>query len=182
MNSTPSIEFHNFSNDNPISSPDLIPNDLNNFINIYYENIHKMDTTMRTKHVLDYLVGESRRDIAISIGQVILYILGLGIMVLVLYLLMRKVLPVTNAVLPLVSTKLVPTVHSAEPIITDVIETIHDETHKPTEQLSKIVQDIVWNTQKPHRSTLTPIGNTINTVETIAGNVQEILTILHRKK
>ena len=132
-------------------------------------------TTVRTKHVLDYLVGESRRDIAISIGQVILYLLGLGIMVLVLYLLMRKVLPVTNSVLPLVSTKLVPAVHSAEPIITDVIETIHDENHKPTEQLSKIIQDIVWNTQKD-KPTLTPIGSTINTVETIAENVQKILT------
>ncbi len=36
-----------------------------------------VNTTTRTKHVLDYLVGESRRDIALSIFQVVLYILGI---------------------------------------------------------------------------------------------------------
>lgn len=139
-----------------------------------------VNTTTRTKHVLDYLVGESRRDIALSIFQVVLYILGMGIMLLVLYLLVRKVLPVTNSVIPLVSTKLIPTVHSSVPVITDVIETIQDENHKPSQQISKIIQDIVWNAEIPPYKTNTRIGSTVAQVEKLVGTADEILNLVEQ--
>ena len=126
--------------------------------------------TARTKHVLDYLVGESRRDMTLSIFQVILYILGVGIMLTVLYLLIRRVLPVTDSVMPLISTQLIPTVHSAEPVITDVIKTIRDKTHNPTQQLSKIIYDIVWTSQYSKGETpkpLTRIGDAVINAEKI---------------
>ncbi len=139
-----------------------------------------VNTSTRTKHVLDYLVGESRRDIALSIFQVVLYILGMGIMLLVLYLLVRKVLPVTNSVIPLVSTKLIPTVHSSVPVITDVIETIQDENHKPSQQISKIIQDIVWNAETPPYKTNTRIGSTVAQVEKLVGTADEILNLVEK--
>ena len=140
--------------------------------------LHKMDVpTVHTKHVLDYLVGESRREMTLSIFQVILYILGVGIMVLVLYLLVKKILPVTNSVLPLVSTQLIPAIHSAEPVITDVTETIHKSTHKPSEQLSKIIHDIVWESSTTGNPT-TNIGKTVKRIELLVTAVSAICSNL----
>ena len=106
----------------------------------------------------------------------------MGIMLVILYLLIRKVLPVTNSVIPLVSTALIPTVHSSVPVITDVIDTIHDESHQPSEQIAKIIKDIVWNAENPPYKTNTKIGGTVAKVEEIVGTVSEILNILKKPK
>ena len=135
--------------------------------------------TARTKHVLDYLVGESRRDMTLSIFQVILYILGVGIMLMVLYLLIRRVLPVTDSVMPLISTQLIPTVNSAEPVITDVIATIHNKNHHPSGQLSQIIQDIVWESE-PGGQPKTEVGKTVKRIETMSGEISTILALVRK--
>lgn len=136
-----------------------------------------MDPKIKTRHVLDYLVGESRRDVVLSIIQIILYTLAIGIMFMVLYLLIKKVLPVTDKVLPLVTTQLLPSVSQAEPVITDVLTTIHNKSYKPKEELSKIIGDIIWRSG-PKDSPTTNVGKTVQTIEDIASMVSNITDLI----
>jgi len=133
-----------------------------------------MDPKIKTRHVLDYLVGESRRDVVLSIIQIILYTLAIGIMFMVLYLLIKKVLPVTDKVLPLVTTQLLPSVAQAEPVITDVLKTIRNKSYKPKEELSKIIGDIIWRSG-PKDSPTTNIGRTVQSVEDISLLIQFLI-------
>jgi hypothetical protein len=133
-----------------------------------------MDPKIKTRHVLDYLVGESRRDVVLSIIQIILYTLAIGIMFTVLYLLIKKVLPVTDKVLPLVTTQLLPSVSLAEPVITDVLNTIHNKSYKPKEALSTIIGDIIWRSG-PTDNPTTSVGKTVQTIEDIAYMVSQLL-------
>ena len=136
-----------------------------------------MDPKIKTRHVLDYLVGESRRDVVLSIIQIILYSLAIGIMFMVLYLLLKKVLPVTDKVLPLVTTQLLPSVSQAEPVITDVLNTIHNKSYKPKEELSKIIGDIIWRSG-PKDSPTTNVGKVVQTVEDISWLVQVLIGLI----
>ena len=101
-------------------------------------------SSTRTKHILDKLVGEAHRDTVISFIQLCLYFLSIAILFVILYLLLKKVIPVTNKILPLVNLSVIPNVTRLEPIISDVTDTVLSKEHIPTNRVSKVVWDALY--------------------------------------
>jgi hypothetical protein len=141
-----------------------------------------MDTIKtHSSHILDKLVGESHKDFAMSVIQMTLLVLLGTILFLVVYLLVKKVLPVTDTILPLVNTQLIPSITLAEPVLTDVMNTIHNPQYKSKEQLSKIIGDMIWRSDPKtlrYGPPLTYIGKTVNRVETMVNDISNIMSVL----
>ena len=111
--------------------------------------------------------------------QLCLYILVIAILCVVLYLLVQKVIPVTNKVLPLVNSSVIPNVERIDPIISDITDTMLSKKHKPTDQVAKVVWDALYTDETT--PAYTEVGRVMKDVTKIETMITAILAILQKK-
>jgi hypothetical protein len=107
--------------------------------------------------------------------QLCLYVLVIAILCVVLYLLVQKVIPVTNKILPLVNLSIIPNIERIDPIVSDVTDTVLSKGHKPTSQVAKVVWDALYTDKDTKITPYTEVGRVMKDVSQIETSVSDII-------